>query len=145
MGEKSEKNILVEKMQKLNVVKDYSWNDKGFSAVFAELFKDFCRYNTTAKEWYCFDGKIWARDEGAMKTSRKAKVFTDALFLYAASLEDDKRELFRAVEYSVPELEPHFSGLTEKNERNDCLWIAKPSPPPKSSWRSWRRIACPML
>lgn len=94
MSEQSEKFYLAEKMQKLNVVREYSWNDKGLSAVFAELFKDCCRYNTTAKEWYCFDGKIWAKDEGAMYTSRKAKVFTDALYLYAASIEEETRALF---------------------------------------------------
>lgn len=94
MSEQNDKYILAEKMQSLNIVKDYSWNDKGLSAVFAELFKERCRYNTTAKEWFCFDGKIWVKDEGAMSTSRMAKVFVDALYYYAASLEDDKRDPF---------------------------------------------------
>lgn len=91
----SEKAELIEKLKKLNAVDAYSWGDKGLSALFAELFKDFCRYNTTAKEWFYYDGKRWASDPGAMRVSQKAKVFTDALVIYAAMVEDQKkRELY---------------------------------------------------
>jgi len=96
MSEKNEKFTLTEKLRKLDAVK-YSWNDRGLSAVFAELFKDYCRFNTTAKEWFYYDGRVWASDQGAMRVSQKAKVFTDALIIYGASLEDEHRDQFLKV------------------------------------------------
>lgn len=66
----------------------YSWDDKGFSELFAELFRDVCRYNVTAKAWYYYNGKVWKLDEGGMQVQKMSKVFADELFLYCASIED---------------------------------------------------------
>lgn len=70
----------------------YSWDDKGFSALFADVFKDECRYNTTAKEWYHFDGKTWTADTGGMIVSQRAKLLSDALLEYCSTIEDGKQK-----------------------------------------------------
>ncbi len=72
----------------------YSRDDKGLSLLFAEYFKPMLRYNTTAKEYYFFDGKIWKPDRGGMIAAGKAKAYIEALVLYSFRLPDgeDKRE-----------------------------------------------------
>ena len=70
----------------------YSWDDKGISELFASLYRDFCRYNVTAKEWFVFDGKVWKADTGAMRVSQKAKEFANALLVYSTSIEDERQK-----------------------------------------------------
>lgn len=68
---------------------NYSRNDKGFGELFADVNKDFMRYNTTAKEWYIYNGKVWVEDKGGMQVSRKAKELADGLLIYATTIEDE--------------------------------------------------------
>lgn len=44
---------------------------------------DQCRYNTTAKSWYYFDGKRLTLDAESMHVEHAAAVFCDALLLYS--------------------------------------------------------------
>lgn len=67
----------------------YSWDDKGLSAVFAGVFMNQCRYNTTAKEWFVFNGRYWEPDPGAMRVSQLVKSFTDALLAYTVTIPDE--------------------------------------------------------
>ena len=48
-------------------------NDRGNSALFGFVFRDLCRYNVTAKEWYVYRDGCWREDTGGMLTSRFAK------------------------------------------------------------------------
>lgn len=104
-----EKQNLLEKMKKSRAIDTYSWSDKGFSALFADLLKDYCRYNSTAREWFFFNGKAWVRDTGAMRVSKAAKTFSDALHLYGAGIEDEARrglflkEILRFGKFAVRE------------------------------------------
>jgi len=77
---------------------NYAYNDKGFGELFADVYKNHCRYNVTAKEWYVYNGKIWVEDIGAMKVSRLAKELMDGLLIYATTIQDeDKKTKF--IEY----------------------------------------------
>ena len=79
-------NILKEKQPHTN----YSQDDKGLGELFADVYKDKCRYNTTAKEWYVYNGKIWDIDTGGLQVSRYAKELADSLYKYATTIENDR-------------------------------------------------------
>ena len=64
---------MLEKLKKLTPEKRYSHNDIGMSELFADMFKSQLRYNTTAKQWYYFNGKVWKEDAGAMIARQKMK------------------------------------------------------------------------
>ncbi len=48
------------------------------------MFKGL-RYNTTAKEWYLYDGKRWLKDERGMRAAHAGKLYADGLMLYCAA------------------------------------------------------------
>ena len=83
---------IVSKLIELNAHRQYSLDDKGFGALFAEVYKDTCRYNATANEWYFFNGKVWVRDEGGMIVHNKAKELADGLLIYATTIEDEQQK-----------------------------------------------------
>ncbi len=83
---------LNETLSLLDPVKSYSWDDKGFGELFADVFRDTCRYNVTAKEWYYFNGKIWKQDTGGMFTSQRAKELANALICYCASIVNERQK-----------------------------------------------------
>jgi len=68
----------------------YTWDDKGFAELFSELHRDRCRYNATAREWFCYDGKVWALDPSGMQTSQLAKQLADALVQYCLGISDEQ-------------------------------------------------------
>lgn len=78
-------NIL-EKLKELNVCVNYSHNDKGLGELFADIYKDKCRYNITTKSWYIYDGKSWTEDVGNVKITRYAKKLYDTLNQYFLTL-----------------------------------------------------------
>ena len=49
---------------------NYSWDDKGNGKLFADIFREKCRYNVTAKEWYVYNGKNWEEDTEGMEVSK---------------------------------------------------------------------------
>ena len=81
---------LLEQITELNPHKKYSTDDKGLGELFADVYKDTCRYNITAKEWYFFNGKIWTEDTGSMNVSRLAKKLSDVLLQYATGISGDE-------------------------------------------------------
>ena len=79
--------------------KRYSWDDRGMCRLFSELYKGTLRFNATAKEWYRWDGKRWAKDEGGMYAQKQAKIFAEALVIYSAGIksEDTRSEFLKFV------------------------------------------------
>lgn len=71
-------NDLQERLAQMQPITAYTWDDKGMGELFADMYRDFCRYNVTAKEWYIFDGMIWKADTGAMQVSQRAKELANA-------------------------------------------------------------------
>lgn len=100
----------------------YHFSDRGSSELFADMFRHELRYNTTAKEWYCYTGKIWKLDCGGMEVHARAKKLFDALMIYAVSIEDEQtQKLFRE----------YYGKFGSKNKRDtlikdaaDCCYIS---------------------
>lgn len=76
---------LLDKLQMLNAVSNYETNDKGFGALFAEIFKDKHRYNPSRKDFMLYDGKRWIDDIEGLNARSDAKVLSDALLVYGSS------------------------------------------------------------
>ena len=58
-------------------------DDLTISRLFSDIYKNVLRYNATAKEWYNYDGCIWGKDTGSMKTESYAKTFVRAMMVYS--------------------------------------------------------------
>ena len=65
-------------------------DDIGTSRLFSDIFSNVLRYNTTAKEWYFYDGIVWRIDLEGMNTEKYAKIFQRALYIYSADIQDDR-------------------------------------------------------
>lgn len=86
---------MLEKLKKLTPEKRYSHNDIGMSELFADMFKSQLRYNTTAKQWYYFNGKVWKEDAGAMIARQKVKELSKTLLAYISYIKDeDKKDTY---------------------------------------------------
>lgn len=86
---------MLENLKKLTPEEKYSHNDIGMSELFADMFKSQLRYNTTAKHWYCFNGKVWKEDAEAMIARQKMKELSKTLFAYIPYIKDeDKKETY---------------------------------------------------
>ena len=48
-----------DKVAELEPEVNYSKDDRGNGDLFADVFKDVCRFNSTANCWYCYNGKFW--------------------------------------------------------------------------------------
>lgn len=107
---------LSERLLELQPHIKYSLNDKGFGELFADVYKDEARYNVTAKEWYVYNGRVWEADIGAMKVSQKAKELTDALLVYATTIEN---------ETSKNEYVKHLCKLGQLKYRNTMISDAR--------------------
>lgn len=85
VSENVEPASLPDKLQMLNAVSNYETNDKGFGALFAEIFKDKHRYNPSRKDFMSYDGKCWGDDTEGLSARSDAKVLSDALLAYGSS------------------------------------------------------------
>lgn len=83
---------MLEKLKKLTPEKRYSHNDIGMSELFADMFKSQLRYNTTAKQWYYFNGKVWKEDAGAMIARQKVKELSKTLLTYIPCIKDEDKK-----------------------------------------------------
>lgn len=112
---------LLNRLAELNPL-SYHFSDRGSSELFADMFRHEARYNTTAKEWYFYTGKVWKIDSGGMAVHGMAKELFDALMIYAVSIEDEQQQrLFRE----------YYSKFGSKNKRDtlikdaaDCCYIS---------------------
>lgn len=81
-------NDLMGKIIKLQP-EQYELNDKGNACLFADMYRDCLRYNSTAKEWFYYNGQRWRQDTGGMIAEGKAKELSDVLCAYAYQIQDD--------------------------------------------------------
>ena len=82
---------LVERLDKIQPDLTYSWDDKGFGDLFADIFRDKCRFNVTANQWMNYDSRMWVIDERAMEASKRAKELVNALSVYCTHIEDERK------------------------------------------------------
>lgn len=80
---------MLEKLKKLTPEKRYAHNDIGMSELFADMFKKQLRYNTTAKQWYFYNSKVWQEDTGAMIAKQKIKELSKTLLAYITYIKDE--------------------------------------------------------
>ena len=88
-------------------------NDQKYSKLFGDIFKSELRYNTTAKDWFFYDGKRWREDEGGLVAAAKARKFSEILNIYA----DTIREKF----IGQPQ-EGESQEEKEKREQRESKW-----------------------
>lgn len=63
-------------------------DDLNLARLFADVFTDLLRYNSTANSWMFYDGRVWKRDEGSMITEACMKMFIEAMQLYYYQIND---------------------------------------------------------
>ena len=79
---------LIEKAAKLQP-EQYELSDKGNARLFADMYRDCLRYNSTAREWFYYNGQRWQQDAGGMIAENKAKELSDILCAYVNRIEDE--------------------------------------------------------
>lgn len=57
--------------------------------IFADLYKDIARYNSTARKWFVYNGRVWVPDQGNLIVEDLSKKLYHALSLYAFSKDAD--------------------------------------------------------
>lgn len=80
-----------DKIAELKPEVNYSLDDRGNGDLFADVFKDVCRFNSTARCWYCYNGKYWEEDSFDLIVAERAKILQDALMIYSITIEDYKK------------------------------------------------------
>lgn len=88
---------MLQKLKMLTPEKRYSHNDIGMSKLFADIYKLQLRYNTTAKQWYYFNGKVWQEDTGSMKARQKMEELANTLLAYIPYIkteDEDKKSKY---------------------------------------------------
>ena len=65
-------------------------DELSLAKLFSEVFRPCTRFNTTAREWFVFDGKVWKRDEGSMTVEQYAKMFQRALLVYSSEITNER-------------------------------------------------------
>lgn len=73
-------------------------NDIGLSQLFADIFGVCCRFNTTARQWYRYDGKRWALDECGVYALKCMRQLARALFIYAADQDESYQKFVAGVQ-----------------------------------------------
>lgn len=79
---------LVDKLTEINAAAKYETNDKGFARLYARIFKDKHRYNSTVRDFMLYDGKRWIEDTEGLSAKADAKILSDALIRYATTQND---------------------------------------------------------
>lgn len=89
---------LIDTVASLQPEKSYKWSDIGNAELFSDVFSDRVRWNTTARDWYQYDGRIWTLDSGGMIANKCAQELQKALLIYSTTIDDlDVRDKY--IEY----------------------------------------------
>ena len=83
---------LLANLKKMTPENRYTYNEIGISELFADMFKSQLRYNTTAKQWYYYNGKVWNEDTGAMKARQEMKELSKTLSIYVTYIKDEYKK-----------------------------------------------------
>lgn len=107
---------IVQRLNDLQVYgnENYPPNDKGFSKVYALVFKRKIRYNPDIREFMAYDGTRWLKDVEGMRARQQAKRFASAFLVYVGTAGIIDKEFTKAV-----------ISLNSKQKRNTILEDAK--------------------
>ena len=139
----SQKSLMppLEILQKIRALKPYRndefqrTDDITLAKLFANLFHQIVRFNTTANTWYVYDGVRWITDEGNMVVDSLMKDYSQALCKYCSDLDierdrhyiaaistlGDRRRRVRILEDACSYLHVH----QEDFDRQDYLFNCK--------------------
>jgi putative DNA primase/helicase len=67
----------------------YRFGDIGFGRLFADVYKDICRFVPERKKWYVFSGKCWQADVGSLNAMELCKSLADGLLQYALTINEE--------------------------------------------------------
>lgn len=67
----------------------YRFGDIGFGRLFADVYRDICRFVPERKKWYVFGGKCWQADVGSLKAMELCKSLADGLLQYALTIREE--------------------------------------------------------
>lgn len=81
-AENEEDQRIVNKLKKLNAASSYGASDCGVAQLFADLYP-IHRYNSTAKDFFVYDGKKWVPDREGLAAKHDLKILCNALQIYA--------------------------------------------------------------
>ena len=112
-----------EKVAELGPEINYSYDDRGNGDLFADVFKDVCRFNSTAKCWCCYNGKFWEEDRAELIAAENAKMLQDALLIYATTIEDYKER---------EEYGKHVMKIGRQQVRKNMIYDARSKYPVKA-------------
>ena len=112
-----------EKVAELGPEINYSYDDRGNGDLFADVFKDVCRFNSTAKCWCCYNGKYWEEDRAELIAAENAKMLQDALLIYATTIEDYKER---------EEYGKHVMKIGRQQVRKNMIYDARSKYPVKA-------------
>lgn len=92
---------LQEKLEELkpNTNPRYPWTDIGNGNLFADCYKDICRYCPQRKEWMVFNGSVWVEDTGGLSAMRLCKKLADELAIYTIRISDENEERTRYLKF----------------------------------------------
>lgn len=106
--------MIADKIREVNPyenVKYQNSDDISNGLLFADVFGDIAKFNTTAKQWYVYDGLVWKEDTGGLIVEGLAQRFQRALYIYAA----DK----------TPNYQKTVTRLGSRNPRNTMIQDAR--------------------
>ena len=69
----------------------YRWEDIGTANLFADAYKNLCRYCPEVKGWYIYDGRVWRFDVGGVVTAQCGKALTYYMLDCRKYLDDDEQ------------------------------------------------------
>lgn len=82
-------NDIVTKLRELKIYLNYTYDDKGCSALFTDIFGSKLKFCSTDEYWYFYNGKVWIRDLCGMRARICAKNLYDSMLVYADEISDD--------------------------------------------------------
>lgn len=86
------KDEFVQRLMELDAIYNYSCDDRGMSKLLTDISGNICKYNSTRKAWFVFNGRFWEEDTSNLLVYRKIKTLYDALVIYSECIEDDDQK-----------------------------------------------------
>lgn len=112
-----QQDVIFNALVSINAAKNFETNDKGFGALYAEVFRNKHRYNPSRKDFMLYDGKRWIDDVEGLAARADAKILSDSLLKYAVSnfvTEADRSSYLK-----------HITALCNIRNRNNMLQDSK--------------------
>jgi len=113
---------LIDTLKRLDAIHRYRTHDRGYGALFADIYQQKYRYCGQKKDFMEYDGKRWVTDVESLRAKKSAQELSSAIIRYAAEVDESEGRLYlKAV-----------TKLSERRNRENMLADAKPVFPIKA-------------